>query len=113
MEMMMPNYPRYEPAERPLVNTTNTTPPSGLSAIDRACVKQLVGHRLALVERELILQTLRTQRGNRTRAADLLGISIRSLRDRIRNYRSQGEDVPAPEPACTPTEQQRYSGLRH
>jgi two-component system, response regulator FlrC len=111
MEMMMPNYPSYEPAERPPVNAK---PPCGLSAIDRACIKQLVGHRLALVEREFILQTLRTQRGNRTRAADLLGISIRSLRDRIRNYRSQGEEVPAPESACgqAPAEQ-HYNGLRH
>jgi hypothetical protein len=30
----------------------------------------------------------------RTRTADRLGISIRSLRDRIRNYRDHGESVP-------------------
>jgi two-component system response regulator FlrC len=109
--MMMPNYPSYELAEHQPVNAT---PRCGLSAIDRACVKQLVGHRLALVERELILQTLRTHQGNRTRTADLLGISIRSLRDRIRNYRSQGEDVPAPESACAQAQaEQPYSGLRH
>ena len=68
----------------------------GLSAIDRACVTHLIGHTLARVERELILQTLRYNLGNRTRAAGLLGISIRSLRDRIRNYRNQGECVPDP-----------------
>jgi DNA-binding NtrC family response regulator len=82
--------------------------------MDRACVKQLVGHRLALVERELILQTLRAHKGNRTRTADLLGISIRSLRDRIRNYRSRGDDIPAPESGgAQAPEEHRYSGLRH
>jgi DNA-binding NtrC family response regulator len=107
----MPNYRALESAERPPVNATTQC---GLSAIDRDCIKQLIGHRLALVEREFILQTLRSHRGNRTRAADLLGISIRSLRDRIRNYRSQGEDVPPPESACAQTPAERsYSGLHH
>src|SRR5277367_1575814 len=53
----------------------------GLSAIDRACVRYLVGHTLARIEREFILQTLRFHHGNRTHAAGLLGISLRSLRD--------------------------------
>jgi DNA-binding NtrC family response regulator len=111
MEMMMPDYRTFESAEQSPVNTTTL---SGLTAIDRACIKQLIGHPLALVEREFILQTLRSHRGNRTRAADLLGISIRSLRDRIRNYRSQGQDVPAPEAPCAQTPVERsYSGLRH
>ena len=69
----MPNYRTLKSAERPPVEATI---PSGLTAIDRACIKQLIGHRLALVERELILQTLRSHGGNRTRAADFLGISI-------------------------------------
>jgi DNA-binding NtrC family response regulator len=69
----------------------------GLTANDRACIMQLVGHALAVVEREFILQTLRRQGGNRTRSADVLRISIRSLRDRIRCYRRQGENVPEPE----------------
>jgi DNA-binding NtrC family response regulator len=68
----------------------------GLSAIDRDCVARLIGHSLARIEREFILQTLRHNQGNRTRTAALLGISVRSLRDRIRNYKSQGEYVPDP-----------------
>jgi DNA-binding NtrC family response regulator len=111
MELMMPNYRTLESAECPPVDAT---PPSGLTAIDRACIRQLIGHRLALVERELILQTLKSHRGDRTRAADLLGISIRSLRDRIRNYRSQGEDIPAPESTRVHSPAGRsYSRLRH
>ena len=69
---------------------------SGLSPFDRECVANLVGRKLARVEREFILQTLRSHQGNRTRTADRLGISIRSLRDRIRSYRQYGESVPEP-----------------
>jgi DNA-binding NtrC family response regulator len=67
-----------------------------LTAVDRSYVAHLVGHSLAHIERELILQTLRHSQGNRTRSADLLGISIRSLRNKIRDYRDQGESVPTP-----------------
>ena len=94
----MPSYTADDASRRPAVRSRATF---GLSAIDRACIRYLVGHTLALVERELILQTLRHNHGNRTRAANFLGISIRSLRDRIRNYRNQGEDVPEPT-SCLP-----------
>jgi two-component system, response regulator FlrC len=111
MEVLMPGYRTDLPLERAPVGPATLF---GLSTIDRACIRQLVGHKLAAVEREFILQTLRSHRGNRTRTADLLGISIRSLRDRIRNYRGQGEDVPAPESACAQTpEEGSYSALRH
>ena len=61
-----------------------------------ASVEHLIGHTLATVEREIILQTLRCHRGNRTYAANVLGISVRSLRNKIRAYGDQGEKVPAP-----------------
>src|SRR5579862_9601836 len=38
-----------------------------------------VGHRLEDVEREMILKTMEMTRGNRTRAAKMLGISVRTL----------------------------------
>jgi DNA-binding NtrC family response regulator len=89
----MPSYGADETPEQPFVS-----PPAlfVISAMDRANIERLVGHTLARVEREFILQTLRCHQGNRTRAADRLGISVRSLRDRIRNYRHQGEIVPDP-----------------
>lgn len=108
----MPDY-RVDrrPLERPSVKTET---PFGLSAIERTCVAQLIGHTLAHVEREFILQTLRFHHGNRTRAADLLGISIRSLRNKINDYRNQGEDVPPPEaPVSAPANHRRFGGLRH
>jgi DNA-binding NtrC family response regulator len=94
LEVLMPSQLADQPSERPLVRSRA---PFELSALDRACIRHLVGHTLARIECELILQTLRFNQGNRTRAATFLGISIRSLRDRIRNYRSRGEDVPEPD----------------
>jgi len=55
----------------------------------------LVGCTVAEVERDLILQTLRHCGGNRTRAADILGISVRTLRNKIRLY-GEGDDTCAP-----------------
>jgi two-component system response regulator FlrC len=93
VEVPMPSRTTDETSQRAFMRSPASF---GLSAIDRACVTHLIGHTLARVERELILQTLRYNQGNRTRAAGLLGISIRSLRDRIRNYRDEGEYVPDP-----------------
>jgi DNA-binding NtrC family response regulator len=55
----------------------------------------LVGRTVADVERELILETLRHCGGNRTQAADILGISVRTLRNKIRQYHEEGAEVPA------------------
>ena len=39
------------------------------------------------MERDLIMQTLDRVKGNRTHAAKALGISIRTLRNKLREYR--------------------------
>ncbi|HEY4252838.1 MAG TPA: sigma-54 dependent transcriptional regulator [Roseomonas sp.] len=57
-------------------------------------VAALVGRRMDDVERELILETLSHCLGNRTRAAELLGISIRTLRNKLQEYRASGLAVP-------------------
>jgi two-component system response regulator FlrC len=56
----------------------------------------MVGKKLEDVERELILDTLGHTLGNRTHAANILGISIRTLRNKLRQYQAEGHDVPAP-----------------
>jgi DNA-binding NtrC family response regulator len=56
-----------------------------------------VGVKVADVERELVLRTLAGCNGNRTHAARALGISVRTLRNRIRLYTARGIDVPAPQ----------------
>ena len=50
----------------------------------------LGGVSLEQVERRAILDTLRQTGGNQTKAAKVLGISDRTLRDRIHRYRRQG-----------------------
>ena len=52
---------------------------------------------LRSVEKMLILSALETTRGNRTRAAELLGVSVRTIRNRIRDYEAQGACVPQPD----------------
>ncbi|MBL4540086.1 MAG: hypothetical protein JKP96_15620 [Oceanicaulis sp.] len=56
----------------------------------------LVGKTVAEVEKDLILDTLDHCLGNRTHAANILGISIRTLRNKLKLYGEQGEDIPAP-----------------
>ncbi len=56
----------------------------------------LVGRTVASVERELILDTLKHCFGNRTHAANILGISIRTLRNKLNEYMAEGHDVPSP-----------------
>ena len=43
------------------------------------------------VEKAVILKTLRENENNRTRTADILGISIRTLRNKLREYRGEGQ----------------------
>ncbi len=59
-------------------------------------VSSLVGRKMEEVERELIIETLTHCLGNRTRAAEILGISIRTLRNKLHEYRAQGVNVPVP-----------------
>ncbi|AOO83601.1 transcriptional regulator [Bosea vaviloviae] len=61
---------------------------------DPRATDHLVGRPVADVERELILATLRETGGNRTHAANMLCISIRTLRNRLSAYASEGYDVP-------------------
>ena len=58
--------------------------------------KMPAGQRMADVERSHILHTLGNTLGNRTHAATILGISIRALRNKLRDYAAAGEIVPPP-----------------
>lgn len=55
-----------------------------------------VARSLADVERDLIFDTLGHTRGNRTHAANILGISIRTLRNKLNQYDDEGFAVPPP-----------------
>lgn len=56
----------------------------------------LVGKTVAEVERDLIIDTLSHCLGNRTHAANILGISIRTLRNKLKQYSDEGVPVPPP-----------------
>jgi DNA-binding NtrC family response regulator len=72
-----------------------------VAAVPADPIAALVGRRMEEVERELILETLGRCLGNRTRAAEILGISIRTLRNKLAEYRGQGIVVP-PAPGQMP-----------
>lgn len=58
-------------------------------------VPYLIGSTVEAIERELVLQTLTRCDGNRTRAARVLGVSVRTLRNKIRQYAAEGLEVTA------------------
>ena len=61
-----------------------------------AAAGSLVGRTVAEVERDLIIDTLEHCLGNRTHAANILGISIRTLRNKLKQYTDDGITVPQP-----------------
>ncbi len=71
-------------------------PPAAGATGQAAGISGLVGRRMDDVERDLILETLGHTLGNRTHAATILGISIRALRNKLRDYAAQGAAVPPP-----------------
>ena len=77
-------------------------------------VSWLVGHTAEEVERELILHTLAYHGGSRTRASSVLGISIRTLRNKINEYEALGIAVPVPGDHGFPSQSEAASvcGLR-
>jgi len=82
------------PTPSPPAPAAATTPQPALVATQASAVAALVGRRMEEVERDLILETLGRCLGNRTRAAEILGISIRTLRNKLAEYRERGVTVP-------------------
>lgn len=58
-------------------------------------VETLIGRTISAVEQEMILNTLDHCLGNRTHAAKILGISIRTLRNKLNQYKDDGIEVAA------------------
>ena len=90
-------------AEAPEIDATlldlpvSGTQPEGSSGPrDAPGIAGLVGRRMDDVEQALIIETLHHTFGNRTHAATILGISIRALRNKLRDYAGQGLAVPPP-----------------
>jgi two-component system response regulator FlrC len=66
--------------------------PAEIAAAPRRA-NALVGRTVEDVEKELILDTLDHCLGNRTQAANVLGISIRTLRNKLKQYHDEGAPV--------------------
>ncbi|WP_288757298.1 sigma-54 dependent transcriptional regulator [uncultured Brevundimonas sp.] len=62
-----------------------------------AVTRSFVGQTVAAMEKTLILDTLTHCLGNRTHAANILGISIRTLRNKLNEYADEGASIPAPQ----------------
>ena len=83
--------PGYVPGSAPA-----TPQGGGGGGAQPAAVQGLVGRTVAEVERDLIIGTLSHCLGNRTHAANILGISIRTLRNKLKQYSEEGVPVPPP-----------------
>jgi DNA-binding NtrC family response regulator len=83
-----------QPAGAPAPAAGMPPPPGAETAEDAG--KPMVGRTVADVERDLIIDTLGHCLGNRTHAATILGISIRTLRNKLKQYSEEGFSVPAP-----------------
>jgi DNA-binding NtrC family response regulator len=80
---------------QPLSETADTNSPEHTSNQKLRAYSSLGGVPLEQIERRAILDTLNQTAGNRTKAAKVLGISDRTLRDKIRRYRQQDRLQPA------------------
>ncbi|HET7150638.1 MAG TPA: sigma-54 dependent transcriptional regulator, partial [Candidatus Acidoferrum sp.] len=78
--------------EKDLITRANLPPEFGKIAAkgpsDLSAIKFPIGTTVDAMERELILQTLSATGNNKTRAADLLGISLKTLHNKLKEYGS-------------------------
>lgn len=77
--------------------TAVRVPVETLESKEVATTAPMVGRTVAGVERDLIIDTVKHTMGNRTLAANILGISIRTLRNKLKQYSEDGYDVPTTE----------------
>ncbi|MBU0800113.1 MAG: sigma-54-dependent Fis family transcriptional regulator, partial [Alphaproteobacteria bacterium] len=76
------------------VGSAGHAPTSAPPVHNTGAVENLIGRTIADVERTMILNTLDHCLGNRTHAANILGISIRTLRNKLNQYKDEGVHVP-------------------
>ena len=82
-------------APMPATHGAETARAASLAA--ETASRAFVGQTVAAVEQQLIIDTLGHCLGNRTHAANILGISIRTLRNKLNEYTAAGISVPPPQ----------------
>lgn len=75
-------------------NNAAPSAPAPTTVENAAGVENLIGKTISEVERDMIVNTLDHCLGNRTHAAKILGISIRTLRNKLNQYKDDGLDIP-------------------
>ena len=75
------------------INSENSTNSSEGTQESSQDAQNLVGKTVAQVEKDLILDTLNHCLGNRTHAAKILGISIRTLRNKLKQYNDNSLEI--------------------
>jgi DNA-binding NtrC family response regulator len=83
--------------EGPVIETKHLPPGFGHSPIrvsvdDADSIRVGVGTTVGEAERLLILKTLESTNNNKTRAAEILGISLKTLHNKLKEYGSAGPD---------------------
>ena len=73
-------------------NLTSREPTNELSWVQHLPL----GQKMRTVETHFIIETLREHNGNRTHSAKTLGISLRTLRNKINEFLNEGYEVPQP-----------------
>ena len=63
---------------------------SAVAAANTSAAMEISMQTLREVERQMILRALQANDNNRTHAAEILGISVRTLRNKLHEYRAQG-----------------------
>ena len=76
------------------VMLTEMPQPAAQQSSETGGTAGMVGLTVADVEKNLIIDTLKHTLGNRTHAANILGISIRTLRNKLIQYSDEGTEVP-------------------
>jgi two-component system response regulator FlrC len=85
------------PDGQPLAPAPDAAVARGAQMAADAVSRTFVGSTVAEVEQHLIIETLEHCLGNRTHAANILGISIRTLRNKLKEYGDAGVSVPPPQ----------------
>ena len=67
--------------------------PTRPSLDDADSIRVGVGTTVGEAERLLILKTLESTNNNKTRAAEILGISLKTLHNKLKEYGSSGSDA--------------------
>ena len=85
------------PDGQPMSQAPDVQTARSASMAAEAASRAFVGQTVAAVEQQLIIDTLGHCLGNRTHAANILGISIRTLRNKLKEYSDAGVAVPPPQ----------------